>query len=198
MNERRDDVKQWQAFKRADRRAFEEIYRNNFSDLQQYGLSICHDGEHVLDAIHTLFFDLWTHKEQLSDTDNIRYYLFKGLRRIITHQLAKERKGLTVASPRIDSEASCETKLIEEQTQEENTQKLKKALQQLSPRQQEIVFLKFYKNLSYEEIAALTSLKVRTVYNTIHQALESMRHLITQEVKWSVVLVLHGLLQSLF
>ena len=191
-DERHTNIMRWQAFKKADRRAFEEIYRNNFSDLQQYGLSICHDSEHVLDAIHTLFFDLWVHKEQLSDTDNIRFYLFKGLRRVITQQLVKQRKSRT-ASPWITTEVSYETKLVEAQTQKEVAQKLKDALEKLSPRQREIIFLKFYKNLSNEEIASLTSLKVRTVYNTVYQALESMRLLITQEIKWFVVLILQCL-----
>ena len=68
-------------------------------------------------------------------------------------------------------------------------------LDKLPPRQREIIYLKFYKDLSYEEIAVLTSLKVRTVYNTVYQALESMRHLITQGVKWSIVLALQWLMQ---
>lgn len=184
----------WRAFKKADLQAFEEIYRTYFNDLQQYGLSICHDSEYVLDAIHTLFFDLWTRKEQLSDTDSIRFYLFKGLRRIITHQLAKQRRRRSTVPSQATTEASYETKLVEAQTQREISQRLKGALEKLPPRQREVVFLKFYKNLSNEEIASLTSLKVRTVYNTMYQALENMRHSITQGIEWSVVLIFQWLL----
>lgn len=178
----------WQAFKKGDRLAYEEMYRKHFTDLQHYGWYLCHDKEHVLDAIHTLFFDLWTRKEYLGDTDNIRFYLLKGLRRVITHQLVRQRKQQVVDQPISDTDASFETQLIEKQAQEEVSQKLKQALQQLSPRQREVIFLKFYENLSYEQIASLTSLKVRTVYNTVFQALENMRHLITQQVKWLVLL----------
>lgn len=192
MKDYQSDIEQWQAFKRADRVAYEEIYRSNFNDLKQYGLSICHNHEYVLDAIHTLFLDLWIHKEQLGDTDNIRFYLLKGLRRVITQQLAKQRRRCAAALPHDISELPYETTLIEAQAQEETAQKIRNALHQLSPRQREIVFLKFYENMTSEEIATLTSLKVRTVYNTIYQALESMRRLIGQEVGLVFLLILQG------
>jgi RNA polymerase sigma factor (sigma-70 family) len=181
----------WQAFKKGNRLAYEEMYRKYFADLQHYGLHLYHDKEHVLDAIHTLFFDLWTRKEHLGDTDNIRYYLLKGLRRLITQQLVRQRKQQVSDQSNTGFAHSFETELIEKQTQEETSQKLKRALQQLSPRQQEVIFLKFYENLSYEQIAVMTSLKVRTVYNTVFQALESVRKLITQQVKWLILLCIN-------
>ncbi|WPP50072.1 RNA polymerase sigma factor [Catalinimonas niigatensis] len=190
-NECHSDAELWSAFRKGDRLAYEEMYRKHFSDLQHYGLHLCHDQEHVLDAIHSLFFDLWVRKEHLGNTDNIRYYLLRGLRRLITHQLVRQRKRQASGPAVAAADHSFEAKLIEKQSQEEMHQKLRQALQKLPPRQQEIIFLKFYENLSYEEISSLTSLKVRTVYNTVFQALEGMRSLITQHVKWSVLLMLH-------
>jgi RNA polymerase sigma factor (sigma-70 family) len=187
LNKPQDQTKLWQAFKKGDKLAYEEIYRSNFYDLKHYGISICHDEAMALDAIHNLFFDLWTRKAQLGDTDNIRFYLLKGLRRLITRQLNRQRKMPYLTLPEV--EISHEARIIEDQAREETSLELKQALLQLSPRQREVVFLKFYEELSYEEIAAITSLKVRTVYNTVFQALESIRHLMSQRAKWIILII---------
>jgi len=190
-NRQHTDTELWQAFKSGDRLAFETIYRKYFHDLRHYGMSLCHEQEHVLDAIHTLFFDLWTSKDNLGDTNNIKYYLLKALRRVITHQLVKQRNQSTPTAREEGFDISIEARLIEKQGQEETTQKLSKAIAQLPARQREVVFLKFYENLSYEEIASMTSLKTRTVYNTLFTALERMRKVITKQVNWSILLILN-------
>lgn len=187
LNTPQDQTDLWQAFKKGDKLAYEEIYRNNFFDLKHYGISICHDEAMALDAIHTLFFDLWTRKAKLGETDNIRFYLLKGLRRLITRQLTRLRKMPDVPLPEV--EISHEARIIEDQSREEVSLELKHALLQLPPRQREVIFLKFYEELSYDEIATITSLKVRTVYNTVFQALESIRHLMSQGAKWVILII---------
>jgi RNA polymerase sigma factor (sigma-70 family) len=52
---------------------------------------------------------------------------------------------------------------------------LLEALSKLSPRQKEVVYLKFYENLSYHEITELTSLNYQSVRNYIHQAIQALR-----------------------
>ena len=49
------------------------------------------------------------------------------------------------------------------------------AIEQLSNRQKEIIYLKFYNGLSYEEISAVTQLKYQSVRNLFSVALKELR-----------------------
>ena len=65
--------------------------------------------------------------------------------------------------------------LIAFQQSEEKKNRLRAALKKLTKKQLQIIRLKFFDNLSYEEIAAKTSLKQRTVYNLIYEAIRHLR-----------------------
>ncbi|MDB5275708.1 MAG: polymerase sigma factor, sigma-70 family [Ferruginibacter sp.] len=48
-------------------------------------------------------------------------------------------------------------------------------LNHLPARQKELIILKFYEGLSYEEIVQQTGLAPRTVYNKMHEALKKLK-----------------------
>src|SRR6476646_7448644 len=58
---------------------------------------------------------------------------------------------------------------------------LQEALQALTPRQRTIVFLRFYADLSYEEIAAALDVQAGTVAATLHQSTALLRHLLSAD-----------------
>ena len=66
--------------------------------------------------------------------------------------------------------------LITDQLNQENQRKLLRAFGQLTQRQKEAVYLRFYENASYEEIAAVMSLKeVKYARTLIYRALDVLR-----------------------
>jgi RNA polymerase sigma factor (sigma-70 family) len=52
---------------------------------------------------------------------------------------------------------------------------LHKAVEQLSNRQKEVVFLKFYQNLSYEEIARILGISTKATYKLVARAIIQLR-----------------------
>ena len=64
---------------------------------------------------------------------------------------------------------------IETESHQQQQKHLLKAIHQLPKRQREIVYLFYYNNLSYKEIASVMSLEVKTVYNQIYTALETLK-----------------------
>jgi RNA polymerase sigma factor (sigma-70 family) len=72
-------------------------------------------------------------------------------------------------------EFSAEFQLIQEQSSIEQRQQLTDALSQLTTRQREAVYLKFYERLTYEEIAEMMSLTVKSTYKLIARSIEMLR-----------------------
>jgi RNA polymerase sigma factor (sigma-70 family) len=53
--------------------------------------------------------------------------------------------------------------------------RLQKALNQLSPRQKEIIRLRYFDTVAFKDISDQTGLSERTVYNTLHNAIKVLR-----------------------
>jgi RNA polymerase sigma-70 factor (ECF subfamily) len=169
----------WKEMKEGNKNAFLSIYRQNYRHLFSYGFSLCTDKELTKDCIHEMFLELWDKRTSVNtEIHNVRSYLFTWLRRKIayTQSRSKKENALEDYSHSIDNyQKSYEDLLIAFQDTEEQKEKLKRALNNLTKKQLEIIRLKFYDNLSYEAISAKTSLTTRSVYNTIYEAISRLR-----------------------
>lgn len=175
-----DDGILWRRFKNGDQAAFSSIYHANIQGLYSYGVHISDDTDLVEDCIQDLFIYLWDNRGNLSETNNIKFYLFKSLRRKIlkTLELSQKKnilsKAFKVSQP--EMEYSHEHCLISGQIQDEGKEIIGRAMQALTKRQREAIRLKFYDNLSFQEIAGHMSLNIKSTYNLISRALEVLRH----------------------
>ena len=72
-------------------------------------------------------------------------------------------------------ECSYEEYLVKLQHNKELKDRLEKALGQLTQREKELMRLKFFEDLDYDEIAARCNITKRTAYNIIHAALKTLK-----------------------
>ena len=162
-----------------DRNAFLSIYECHYNALFSYGFSLCANTEITKDCIQEMFLEIWAKRDSInSDVENIRSYLFTWLRRKIYKELGHEEseKSTNQMVHNLDENIlPYEDLLIAFQNSEEKKEKLRSALSKLTKKQLEMIKLKFFENLSYAEIAAKTSLKQRTVYNLIYEAIQNLR-----------------------
>lgn len=170
-----DTVKIWSDFRKGDIGAMESIYRYYYQGLYNYGYQICKNSDLVRDGIHNLFMDLWRRHAHLGDTRHLKFYLFKGLRRQLIHCMEREKKNVGVdemLNAIIDAELY-EAELGDAEAQQKDA--LKQAVHQLSKRQKEVIFLRYYENLSCEEIAEVMQININTVYNNISLAIRKLK-----------------------
>jgi len=172
------DTEVWQAFRKGDEAAFQQIYTNYVRVLFSYGNKITTDFSLVEDCVHDLFVELWGRKEHLGDTTSLKLYLFKGLKRKIIRKLAHQKKTIFTENAPPSSfgfTSSYESSLIREQLTEEQHRRLVRAMANLTERQREVLFLRFHVNMSYEEIADLLSLNYQSVSNLVFRAMKTLR-----------------------
>ena len=70
---------------------------------------------------------------------------------------------------------SIESILIEDEIKTEQSSRLKNCIQSLTKGQREVIYLKFYNELTYHEIAEITELQVDSVYNLVSKTIEILR-----------------------
>jgi RNA polymerase sigma factor (sigma-70 family) len=130
----------------------------------------------VKDCIHDVFVDLWKKKENLAHPKSVKAYLLSAVQHRMVRQLSRTRsRQQQLKCIEMPVAVECkEHELIEDQIQLEQNYTVSKALRALTKRQQEAVFLKFYGNLSYKEVAETMSISVDSVYNLISKAIDEL------------------------
>ena len=175
----KNDRELWKEFKGGCEQTFSYIFHKHYSFLYNYGSKLTSDKDLIKDSIQELFIILWESRSRLGDTMSIKFYLLKSFRRHVIRTLTAQNKHVDrshlLENYHFELVSSYERELIESQSCLEQQEHLRQALSKLSPRQKEVVYLKFYENMSYHEITELTSLNYQSVRNYIHQAIQALR-----------------------
>ena len=172
------DYELWNQLRQGSREAYFTVYDRFIDDLIRYGCKFTADKDYVKDCIHDLFVDIWEKKNSLGETTSIKFYLLRALRRRIAHQaalpLSLSGEGEQEKLMNFEEGAYEFRWLVEEQNQEVQ-QAFNKMLNALPARQKEIIYLRFYDNLSFQEISEMLGIDLRSAYNLTYKALANLR-----------------------
>jgi RNA polymerase sigma factor (sigma-70 family) len=177
-----NDTQLWQAFCAGDEQAFEIIYKRHFSSLLRYGRTLVHNDDLVRDAIQDVFIDLHKYRSSLKGVDTILPYLFRSLKNLLTKRIVAVQDNETLLDSKL-VEASVEDVLLLQELSQSQSDALQKALDGLPSRQREAIHLKFYENLSNQEIADLMGVNYQSVVNFVQRGLS--------QLSTSIVLIKH-------
>jgi RNA polymerase sigma factor (sigma-70 family) len=174
-----EEILLWQSFKKGNRLAFTTLYQKYVGLLYNYGRHLSADHELVKDCLQELFAFLWNKKETLSEIHSVRHYLYKSFRRRLIAELVKRRKFVSDegiwANADFEITLPFETQLVETQLGQQQHIQLNEAINRLTKRQKEAIFLKFYNNMSYQEVASVMQMGVDSVYNVVSKAIDALR-----------------------
>ncbi|MGO4293547.1 RNA polymerase sigma factor [Chitinophaga sp. RAB17] len=172
----------WNELQQHNEHGLYKIYHELYDSLYHYGISVVPDTQMVKEAINDVFVELWKKREQLIMPDHIPNYIFICFKRRLSKLLGKENKrsgkyaGQLFQEP---EEQPYETVLINLESDGQLRDKMERVLAQLTARQKEFIRLRFYENMSMEEISLQTSASIRTIYNTLHTAIVQLRKIMS-------------------
>jgi RNA polymerase sigma-70 factor (ECF subfamily) len=171
----------WNGFKAGSEEDFALLYRHFAPVMLRYGGKVTTDKELVRDSLQQVFYTLWKGREKLGDPASVRNYLLKSLRNEIIKKLS--RNGQYEPLPdnyQTELADSHETVLINLQTAELTKQRIAELLSKLPARQREVIFLKYYANLKYDEISAIMDIEQESVYKLTYKAIGKLQQLLTK------------------
>lgn len=196
------NIKQvWNKMRSGDEKSLSEIFTFYYSDLYKYGIKIFDLPDLVKDSIQDVFMRIWEKRNTISDVQNPKAYLISSVRRKLfanresnSDQISKEL--LTNESTQDFSFSSTDFIEMDEISQQIRNS-LIKAINDLPERQRELVFLRFYYNLKYLEIAGIMEVNEQTVRNLMQRALSNLRGKIDRNL-WDGIENIDDLLLTLF
>lgn len=166
----------WTQFLPGDHLALDAIVKRHYNLLYQYGCKFTRDAALVKDCIQDLFLFLWYKRHAVNETASVEHYLMKALRRRLERALTKagSTQGMGFLDFK-DAAATPDDHLIQQEQKTALADRIKKCILQLSKRQQEIIYLRFYLNASAADIADIMQLNRQSVYNLLNDALNKLR-----------------------
>jgi len=173
------DLRIWQSFRKGDKAAFQKIYFNHYRFLYNYCRKYTNDTALVEDIIQDLFVTLLERKDFLSDTDNIRFYLFSSIRRRLFKTLNNREFKVTDLfsndNPAFHLDQGVEPNYGNDDEENRFQKLLISSLNNLGERQKEMIYLKYYSGLNCKEIADILGVSYQTTRNTLCTALSNIR-----------------------
>ncbi|GAA0881248.1 sigma-70 family RNA polymerase sigma factor [Algoriphagus jejuensis] len=173
-----DEKELWAAFKSGSNSAFILIYERFFDSLYSYGSRINSNEDLVKDAIHDVFLDLKNNCKSIGETNSIKFYLFKCLKRRIFREVKRwsNKKEELVQQDSFEIIFSHEQILIDRQTDKEKVQKINAALIGLSPRKREAIYYVFFEGMSYQQVSELMELSdPKSARDLVYKGLRCLR-----------------------
>lgn len=178
----------WAGVQQQDYQSLTDLYKQIYADLINFGMLFGHDGSVTKDAINQIFLEIWERGNKLPPVQNVRSYLITYLRRKLLRHYEHDNRFSELTDSELLSQRSYEEVIVLAQQEEHMRQRLQAALAQLTPRQKELIEMRFFLNLSNEAIAQETGMHINTVYNTISSALKTLRQLLGQEDYYNLLI----------
>jgi RNA polymerase sigma factor (sigma-70 family) len=178
LNDNNTDILWWNAFKEGDRQAFDSLFRRYYPVLLQYGLRITTDKELVNDAIQDLFIELWQSRSSTS-VQSVKAYFLKALKYKLFRQFRSSSITQTT-NGEFDNhfELSHDQFIMAREEEAAMVTKMITAINQLPNRQKEIIYLKIYQGLSYEELSEVMGINYQVARNLFYQSIKSLRQIL--------------------
>lgn len=176
------DKKIWDDFREGEKYALSHIYYQHIQMLYRYGKKFSNDDELIKDTIQDLFFDLIRTRNQLGETDNIRFYLIRSLRRKLARNIKlQKREDEKTTDNAITAEIvySSEHIWIEKEEHSQREQMVRKGLAELSAKQREILFYRYTCEFNYDQICEIMHLKYDSARKQVFRALKALKEILS-------------------
>ena len=178
MNTAKEDILLWESFREGNREAFATLFSAHYELLYRYGGKFTSDDHLLEDSIQELFIELWQAKTR-TPVVSVRAYLLKSLKYKLLKTYRKSRDIVPLVDGETAFEWSHESFLIAGEEDNEKKRRVLKALAQLTGRQKEIIYLKYYQNLSYDEVSEIMNINYQVARNLLYQAIRSLKNRLT-------------------
>ena len=169
----------WESFIAHDNReALSSIYFDHYDLLFNFGLKHTTDKQIVEDSIQNTFSYFLNVRKKLGLVRNVPAYLFMSFRRQLFLDLKKQKKSLfseQITKSNFDYFSNPEQDLADQEDENQLRNVVKECINRLSAKQQEIIYLRYECDLSYEDISAMLDITIESCHKSIYRSIKAIR-----------------------
>lgn len=161
---------------------YRDLYIRYYNKLYNYGRKFTTDVILIEDSIQDIFLDYWKRKDTHPQPEAINSYFFSAFRYSLFKKINREKKHIALSDEKEEPDFSIPHFAGRHDTSPDMEERIQSALRQLTGRQREALFLRFYEGLSYEEIAVIMDISVKASYKLMARALLQLKNTLSLPV----------------
>ncbi|MEI7420580.1 MAG: RNA polymerase sigma-70 factor [Prolixibacteraceae bacterium] len=163
----------FEELKSGNKRAFDQIFKENYPNLCRFAFSIVHDEDAAHSLVQDVFVKLWENRASLNHVDRLLPFLTAMTRNHSLNYIKREKRNIQLADVPIEAQTGDTTEnQVDADSFEEH---LIIALSLLSERCKVAFEYRRFENLTSKEIALKMDISVKGVEALIGRALKSLR-----------------------
>lgn len=172
-----NDLLLWKDIISGDEISFEKLFKKYYNSLYRFGNFYFRDKDLVEDSIHDVFLEIWKYKSNLNPDVKVKAYLYSCFKNRVFKKMNISRRIFTIHEEQYNPEFefSVEEILIRNEYEAEKIQQLNHLINQLSPKQKEIIYLRYFENLSLEDISTIMNINYQSVKNLLHRTIAKFK-----------------------
>lgn len=172
-------IRNWNLFiADGNKSALSHIYSDNYDLLYDYGMRYSSNIQIIEDTIQEVFICMIKYRKSIGIVKNLQGYLISTFRRQLFIDLNKQKKTIsTEQMPEgfFDYFKSPDNDISDKEDLELLHTTINECINNLNSKQKEIIFLKFEREIPYEEIAAILNISVESCYKSIYRTIRTIR-----------------------
>ena len=165
-------------------RAFDELLKRNQSKLFSYIQCVVRDNDIADDLFQDTFVKIITKLQcgKYTDSGKFSSWILPIAHNVIMDYY-RQQKSLKIANrddndmSKIGNEEVLESFIENEIINDQTMNDVRKMMNLLPPPQREVVYMRFYQNLSFKEIADMTDVSINTSLGRMRYAILNMRRM---------------------
>jgi len=181
-----NQISNWNRFiEVGDQVSLSLIYSENYDLLYDYGLRYTSDIKIVEDSIQEVFISIIKYRSKIGIVKNIQGYLISSFRRQLFLSLNSKKKTISMdlmPEGTFDYFKSPDNEISDKEDIEFLHTAINDCISKLTNKQKEIMFLKFERDIPYEEIATILNISVESCYKSIYRTIKTIRCVVERRI----------------
>lgn len=175
-----------------DEDAFEWLFREYYQQLTRFAWRYVKSKAVAEEIIQDVYSDIWENRGELSLADSMRPYLYKVVRNRSLNHLKHEEVKNRYDRQWLDQKETPMIKYKDDQREQQIRVAINKAIEELPPRSKMTYKLHRHDGLTYEEIADVMDVSVKTVESQMTRTLKILRDQLAYLLPFLIAALLVG------
>ncbi len=163
-----------------DEGAFEKLFRGYAPRIFRFALGYLNDRAHAEEVVQETMIAVWKNAKHYREQSQVSSWILGIARnKALDRARARGRVPKEFVRERLDHQASARATPEQVIQQEIQTERVRAALEKLSPEHREVMMLAFYNDLSYPKIAQMLNCPEGTVKSRMYYAKDRLKELLS-------------------
>lgn len=167
----------WDRTREGEEKAFAELHQILYPGLFSYAEKMVKSEDIADDLLQDLFIKFWQNKIKIGEISNVKSYFYRSVRTTVLNHIKSSqlKSSKLMLMPEPEMEFSAEELIISSEQDSHLYGMMVSALNELPSKQREIIHMRFYQDLEYQQIAEITGIKYQSVINHVYRAIQVLR-----------------------